>query len=172
MRNFAPTRQRKHKGGNSKDVASIDSNSTEHTPVSVLEKNAKKRKLAEELRNEGPKISGKKAKRLEKYIDNKLKKDENRELIEKLAQTKTDTSLFQSSSRLGQGKETKKQAMTRAMRERQNGIDVDGNNKELLFSKKPRHKAPSVERTLEDSDEEEKLEIEVSFVPLCTLMWC
>lgn len=139
MRNFAPTRQRKHKGRDNKSASSHetlqDSNVTEVISLSTTAKNEKKRKLAEELRNEGPKVSGKKAKRLEKYIENKLKKDENRELIEKLARSKTDTSLFQSSSRLGQGKETKRQTIRRALREKQRDIDIDGDNDEILFAK-------------------------------------
>lgn len=95
----------------------------------------KKARMKEELRQDGVKVSGKKAKRLEKYIDNKLRKDENRELLAKLAATKVDTSLFSSSRSLGQGRETKKQAMSRALREKKAGIeDEDADN--VLFEKR------------------------------------
>jgi ATP-dependent RNA helicase DHX37/DHR1 len=73
---------------------------------------------------------------LEKYIENKLKKDENRELIAQLANSKTDTSLFQSSKKLGQGRETKRQRLGRALKDSQAGIDIDGDNEELLFEKR------------------------------------
>src|ERR1700677_5024838 len=46
-------------------------------------------------------ISSKKAKRLEKYLDAKLKKDENVALVRKLEKGKVDTTQFQSSKHLG-----------------------------------------------------------------------
>lgn len=131
-------RQRSH-GGKSQSIA--DSNAEEFIPPAKAEREEKKRQMKEELKAEGQKISGKKAKRLEKYIENKLRKDESRELMEKLAQSKTDTSLFQSSRKLGQGRETKREVLSRALRDREAGIDVDGNIEEILFE----------ERTIPDS---------------------
>src|SRR6266536_1769018 len=141
MPKFVP-RQRKHKvlarnkgnGGKSEPV--VDSNAVEHIPAAKAEIEEKKRRMKEELRAEGTKISGKKAKRLEKYIDNKLKKDENRELIARLANVRTDTSLYQSSSKLGQRRETKRERLARALKDRQAGIDVDGDNEEVLFEER------------------------------------
>ncbi|RDL35272.1 putative ECM16-putative DEAH-box RNA helicase [Venustampulla echinocandica] len=138
---FVP-RQRKHKviarskenGKNSQPIT--DSNVLEHIPAAKSELEEKKRRMKEELRKEGTKISGKKAKRLEKYIDTKLKKDENRELIARLAKSTTDTSHFQSSRKLGQGKETKREKLSRALRDKQAGIDINGDNDELLFEKR------------------------------------
>ncbi|POR36745.1 Putative ATP-dependent RNA helicase DHR1 [Tolypocladium paradoxum] len=110
----------------------------------------KKARMKEELRQDGVKVSGKKAKRLEKYIDNKLRKDENRELLAKLAATKVDTSLFSSSRSLGQGRETKRQAMSRALREKKAGIeDEDADN--VLFEK--RREVGEGEDEDEESDE-------------------
>ncbi|KAL6849425.1 putative ATP-dependent RNA helicase DHR1 [Amphichorda felina] len=87
----------------------------------------KKQQMKEKLRQEGTttNASGKKAKRLEKYIDTKLRKDENRELLAKLASKKVDTSLFSSSRSLGTGRETKKQQLRRALREHKAGINAD-----------------------------------------------
>src|SRR5690606_28111967 len=85
----------------------------------------KKQQMKQQLRDEGTVASGKKAKRLEKYIDNKLRKDENRELMAKLAATKVDTSLFSSSKTLGTARETKRQQLRRAMREHKAGINGD-----------------------------------------------
>lgn len=83
----------------------------------------KKRRMKEDLRKDG--MSSKKSKRLEKYIDQKLRKDENRQLMANLAKEKIDTSLFSSSKTLGTGKETKKQQLRRAMREQKAGINED-----------------------------------------------
>ncbi|KAK6595624.1 ATP-dependent RNA helicase DHR1 [Botrytis cinerea] len=82
---FTP-RQRKHKV-----LARNKVNDTE-TP---------KKKLKEELAGDN-KISGKKAKRLEKYIESKLRKDENRILIEKLSKRNEEGGLYESSKKLGQ----------------------------------------------------------------------
>jgi ATP-dependent RNA helicase DHX37/DHR1 len=138
MPKFVP-RQRKHKvlarlKDKTRNVEPIaDTNVVEHIPKAKAELEEKKRRMKEELLREGPKVSGKKAKRLEKYIENKLKKDENRELLAQLAATKTDTSLYQSSRKLGQGKETKRDRFKRALNDKQAGIDIDGDNDEILF---------------------------------------
>lgn len=104
--------------------------------------------MKDELRAEGTKISSKKAKRLEKYIETKLKKDENRELISKLAKSRTDTSLYSSSSKLGQGRETKRERLGRALKDRNAGIDIDGDNEEVLFEER-------VVRDVEESSEDD-----------------
>lgn len=139
---FKPTRERKHKkiarsktdGKQSEPV--VDSNAIELIPTAKADIEEKKRRLKEELRNEGTQVSGKKAKRLEKYIETKLKKDENRELIKKLAGSRVDTSLYSSSKKLGQGKPTKREQLRQALRHHQAGIDVDGKNEELLFEER------------------------------------
>lgn len=94
----------------------------------------KRKRLRDELKKDGQKMSGKKAKRLEKYIDTKLRKDENRVLMAKLAGNKVDTSLFSSSKKLGTGKETKKQELSRVMREQRAGLDADDS---VLFESRP-----------------------------------
>lgn len=139
MPKFVP-RQRKHKVlARLKEKSSepnVDSNAAEILPVAKRDLEEKKQRWKEELRKEGTKISGKKAKRLEKYIETKLRKDENRELLEKVAKSTTDTSLFQSSKKLGQGHETKRERLGRALRDQEAGIDIDGDNEELLFEKR------------------------------------
>lgn len=113
------------------------SNAQEILPEHIREKEERKAQMREELKNQGVKVSGKKAKRLDKFIDNKLKKDERRELLAKLAETTVDSSLFASSRALGHNRETKRQALTRAMRESQAGINKDENEKILLEERKP-----------------------------------
>ncbi|KAN0076296.1 P-loop containing nucleoside triphosphate hydrolase protein [Elaphomyces granulatus] len=103
MAKFTP-RQRKHKHKNhdgQSTTAQVDSNVLEILPISKAEKEERRQKLREELRIQQPNISAKKKKRLDKYIETKLKKEENLEILRKLAQNKVDTSNFQSSKNLG-----------------------------------------------------------------------
>ncbi|KAI1458419.1 P-loop containing nucleoside triphosphate hydrolase protein [Annulohypoxylon moriforme] len=164
MPKFVP-RQRKHKalarqkaqqeGAQDTGVkpSQLDSNALEILPDAQKQiREAKWTQLREELKGE-VKVSGKKAKRLEKYIDNKLRKDENRVLLAELAKNKIDTTLFSSSRTLGQGKETKRQALSRALRERQAGINQGDDD--VLFE--ARHTPPS-----DESDDDGELHSEPS----------
>ena len=161
MPKFVP-RQRKHKvrsrtsnGSNGLPQPS-DANRAEILPPSRAEKEDKRQRLREELRAARPKMGAKKQKRLDKYIvsglldpidgvsdimadgslrqDTKLKKDENLELMKRLARAKIDTTLLKSSKTLGAVRESKREVLARALRERAAGLDVDANEK-LLFQK-------------------------------------
>ncbi|KAK4646567.1 putative ATP-dependent RNA helicase DHR1 [Podospora bellae-mahoneyi] len=134
-----------------------DSNVVEITPAQQAEAEEKRKQLRESLKPDGTKVTGKKAKRLEKYIESKLKKDENRELLKKLEANKIDTSLFSSAKSIGQVKETKKQAIRRVLREKDAGLGVDKSDLTLLYQKRnvkkgevPQHRQP------EESDESEE----------------
>ncbi|KAI5309297.1 putative ATP-dependent RNA helicase DHR1 [Ascosphaera atra] len=104
-------RQRKHKvrqreeQQKSRDANAGDTNVEQVLPLSQAEREERKRKLREELRSQQTKISSKKQKRLDKYIENKLKKEENLELLKKLAAAKVDTTGLQSSRHLGRSKD-------------------------------------------------------------------
>ncbi|KID86816.1 DEAH-box RNA helicase [Metarhizium guizhouense ARSEF 977] len=153
MARFVP-RQRKHKvlaRQKAEEAAQHEVRDTnqEVLPATQAERQEKKARMKEELRQDGVKVSGKKAKRLEKYIENKLRKDENRELLAKLAARRIDTSLFSSSRSLGQGKETKKQALSRALRESRAGLDGDD---EILLEKR---QEPAIELEDGGSDADE-----------------
>ncbi|KAF7128773.1 hypothetical protein CNMCM5793_003682 [Aspergillus hiratsukae] len=101
---FVPRqRKQKHRQNNS-NHATVDTNAAEIQPISKSEREARKQKLREELRAQHTKISAKKQKRLDKYIENKLKKEENIELLRKLEKAKVDTSALQSSKELGKRK--------------------------------------------------------------------
>lgn len=122
MKKFVP-RQRKHKvlarqKAHADRKEDVDSNAIEILPAAKIELEEKKRLLREELRNEGVKVTGKKAKRLEKYIETKLKKDENRILLQKVGESTIDSSHFQSSRKLGQGKGTRRERQRRLEAER------------------------------------------------------
>ena len=101
-------RQRKHKVRTREaaqtGVTVIDTNQIQIQPQSKQEKEEKRRKLGDELKAGQSNISRKKQKRLDKYIENKLKKDETLDLVEKLSQAKVDTSQLQSSKNLGKRK--------------------------------------------------------------------
>lgn len=130
MAKFVP-RQRKHKVLARQRAQENAQHEVENPNQEVLlpqrrkDLDEKKSQMKDEMRKDGVKVSGKKAKRLEKYIDNKLRMDENRELMAKLARNRVDTSLFTSSKALGTGKETKKQTLGRALREQRAGIEGD-----------------------------------------------
>ncbi|KAM0324146.1 hypothetical protein ACHAQA_008338 [Verticillium albo-atrum] len=149
MAKFVP-RQRKHKvlaREKAKQSAvtplDADTNAEQIDPEERRLMREKKERMKQELQGD-VKVSGKKAKRLDKYIENKLRKDENREILAKLSANKIDTHLFSSSKTIGQGKETKRQALSRAMRERKAGVDVDEDGDEILFER-PREQDSSDE---------------------------
>ncbi|KXL50322.1 hypothetical protein M433DRAFT_35250, partial [Acidomyces richmondensis BFW] len=72
--------------------------------------------------------SAQKKKRLEKYLATKLRKDETAALLRKLEHNaaKVDTTLFQSARTLGRGRETKRERLGRALRERAAGLGDGG----------------------------------------------
>lgn len=67
MPKFTP-RQRKQKHRRKESTAPVDTNVAELAPVSKSEKEARRQKLREELREQHSNVSSKKQKRLDKYI--------------------------------------------------------------------------------------------------------
>ena len=67
MPKFTP-RPRKQKHRRQEAAASVDTNVAELAPVSKDEKEARRQKLRDELRNQHSNVSSKKQKRLDKYI--------------------------------------------------------------------------------------------------------
>ena len=99
-----------------------------------------------------------KKRRLRQHIqDKKLKKEENLDLIKKLASAKVDTSLLRSSRSLG-GEPSKREVLSQALNESEAGVNVEKNHG-LLFEDQD-----------DESDEPEVLEspepIEAHRVPL------
>ncbi|KAK3499337.1 P-loop containing nucleoside triphosphate hydrolase protein [Neurospora hispaniola] len=141
-----------------------DTNVLEIAPGQETTTDAEKKKteLREELRPAGVKVSSKKAKRLEKYIDTKLKKDENRELLAKLAANKIDTSLFSSTKSLGQTRLTKKEELSRLVKEAKAGLITEKEAAKKLYEKRevkegapvPKPK-PTVDEDSEGSEDEQ-----------------
>ena len=157
MPKFVP-RQRKHKvlarqKQNGSAVAN-DANTIELLPESKEDRQKRRLQLQEELRAQQPqsKISSNKQKRLNKYIDTKLRKEQNKDLINKLTAQKVDTTLFRSSKKLGRVTESKREALSRALRERNAGIDVAGNNRILYQDFKDSHEEHGSIASSEEKD--------------------
>lgn len=154
---FVP-RERKHKRlAKQKPISAVDENANADVllPKTVAEKEERRRKLQEELRAQQPqsKITSKKRKRLDHYIDTKLRKEENQELIKKLAAQQVDTSLLQSAKKLGRVGESKREGLQRALKERERGIDVRGDHDAILFERRKSVEDPAEEP--EDAHEDE-----------------
>lgn len=92
-----------------------DSNAELLQPMSKEEEQLKKRKLEELFAPKESKVSRQKKKRLDKFIEHQLKREEKKVIIEKLQDYKIDTSLMKSLKSLGQGKQTKKEAFEEAL---------------------------------------------------------
>lgn len=115
-----------------------DSNSEILAPVTEEERLAKKRALEQNLYSENSKkekMSRAKKKRLDKYIDHQLKREEKKILLEKLAETKMDTSNFAALKELGKGKQTKKEEMIEALELERQGRG-DEHTREILYEER------------------------------------
>ena len=113
-------RERKHR----KRARTDDNASTENSNAEILlPREERREQLKQDLRAPDTKLNPKKRKRLDKYVESKLRKEENADILAKIAkQDAIDTSLFQSSKRLGRVGESKRERLQRALRERDAGI--------------------------------------------------
>ncbi|KAK6349710.1 putative ATP-dependent RNA helicase DHR1 [Orbilia brochopaga] len=113
------------------DISSQNPNAAIIVPQTAEEKEARalrKEQLKAELRaSQTSKITSKKAKRLDKYIDNKLKKEERVRLIEKLRDVQGDTSLLVKTTQLGVKHESARDQLKRAIKEQKAGINLEEN---------------------------------------------
>lgn len=120
-----------------------DSNIAEIVSLEAKEKEARRRALHQDLSSErfSANNGNKKRKRLDKYIDTKLRKEENLELLKKLAAQQVDTSLLQSSKRLGRsGQESKRERFRRVLNEKQSGLIDDAEAGSVLYqARRTRH---------------------------------
>ncbi|KAF9026271.1 putative ATP-dependent RNA helicase DHR1, partial [Haplosporangium bisporale] len=83
-----------------------------------------------------PQMSSKKKKRLEKYIEKKLKKEARGDLFKKLEEQAWSSDLLKSSRTLGQNKETMKQKLRRALNEQRQGLEQSDKNVPLFVRAK------------------------------------
>ena len=150
MPRFVP-RERKHRKiarvqKASDTTTTTNSNPQEIVPETTTEREVRRAHLQKQLRDAQPasKVTSKKRKRLDKYIETKLKKDENAALLKKLEAQRIDTSLFQSSKKLGRVTESKREKLQRALQAREAGLNIA--DESILFE--PRREVGNV------SDEE------------------
>lgn len=101
---------------NENSAQQTDSNSEILCPLTNEEKELKKRKLQELFIPNESKISRNKKKRLDKFIEHQLKREEKKIIIEKLQDYKMDPSMLTSSKKLGHGRQTKKEEFIEALK--------------------------------------------------------
>ncbi|KAG7191742.1 putative ATP-dependent RNA helicase DHR1 [Scheffersomyces spartinae] len=107
-------------------------------PMTQEEKSKRKRKMEQQLYSENSKetkLSKAKKKRLDKYIEHQIKREEKKVLFEKLSKTKVDTSILSSSKLLGVGRQTRKEEMIEALELERQGRG-DERTKEILYEER------------------------------------
>ncbi|RPB25376.1 P-loop containing nucleoside triphosphate hydrolase protein [Terfezia boudieri ATCC MYA-4762] len=134
---FKPTRERKQRRKAQQPQQEQPTHSLDpNAEVIIPDASAKAQRRAELLRTlAAPKMSSKKAKRLKKYIESKLRKEETNILLAKLAETKVDTSLFVSARDIGKAKETKKEKVQRALKQVEAGLSGTGAEEVLVVER-------------------------------------
>ncbi|KAJ3854045.1 P-loop containing nucleoside triphosphate hydrolase protein [Lentinula lateritia] len=139
------------------ETQDLDPNALFHAPKTNEEKELdRKRKLKQELVAQSEsKWTSKKKKRLEKYIDKKLKKEERVYLFEKLSQSQAQlpsTVHFQSSATLGTGKATTHQDLLDKQEDKEIRRAIEGRS-----GKRKRHDGfyDVVEAEADDEEDEE-----------------
>ncbi|KAL9029057.1 MAG: hypothetical protein Q9196_002665, partial [Gyalolechia fulgens] len=90
MAKFVPRdrKARRKRDRRNHNEGALDSNTTEIVPTAISEKEKKKKDIKDSIRAQQPKMSSSKSKRLDKYIDKKLRKEDTMDLIRQL-ETKT-----------------------------------------------------------------------------------
>ncbi|KAF9312627.1 putative ATP-dependent RNA helicase DHR1 [Podila horticola] len=115
-----------------------------------------------------PQMSSKKKKRLEKYIEKKLKKEARGDLFKKLEEQAWSSDLLKSSRTLGQNKETMKQKLRRALNEQRQGLEQSDKNVPLFVRTKNDH-GDDEEDDDSDGDEDNNdadMDMPASFSPV------
>ncbi|KAF3925907.1 hypothetical protein ABW20_dc0105178 [Dactylellina cionopaga] len=177
MGKFVPRDRKQRNKSRSKDTSTItnDISSSQNPNASIIvpqtaeEKEAKvlrKEQLKTELRAGQPsKISSKKAKRLDKYIDNKLKKEERVLLLEKLKDVQTDTSLLVKTTQLGVKRESTRDQVKRAIKEERAGFNVEENAAILYEEREIPSELPEAALPLVSKETKLQSTVPVSVIP-------
>ncbi|KAK6350728.1 putative ATP-dependent RNA helicase DHR1 [Orbilia javanica] len=177
MGKFVPRDRKQRNKSKSKDTTSSNDVSSSQNPNALIvvpqtaeEKEAKARRkeeLKQELRAaQSSKITSKKAKRLDKYIDNKLKKEERVRLIEKLKDVQGDTSLLVKTTQLGVKHESARDQLKRAIKEEKAGINVEENAAILYEEREVPTQLPESILSLRPKEQAKPSPIPVPSVPV------
>lgn len=128
----------------------------QHTLADVTaEKNKRKRKLLQMAEQQQIKAAKVKKKRLDKYIEHQLKREEKEILLQKLKQTRIDTSILKSSKLIGVGdKLTKREKIVQAMEQERKG---QGNEytRGLLYDQREIKEMPEDEKVQAKYDDDD-----------------
>lgn len=147
-----------------------DTNAEILQPISKEEEQLKKRKMEELFTPKESKISRLKKKRMDKFIEHQLKREEKKVIIEKLQDYKVDTSLMTSLKTLGQGRQTKKEEFQEALSLEKQGRSNEHTN-EVLYEE---HETANWDEDhgLDDANSDEEIvatsdpEVKSSFVDM------
>ncbi|KAK9389497.1 P-loop containing nucleoside triphosphate hydrolase protein [Lipomyces mesembrius] len=112
-----------------------DPNAQVLVPMTEEEKATKKAELEKLLKPPESKWSRAKAKRLDKYIERQIKREEKKVLLEKLADSKFDTSLLHSLKRLGTNHMSRREQLQEALSKEKLGI-LDDEASKLLYEER------------------------------------
>ncbi|KAK9363888.1 P-loop containing nucleoside triphosphate hydrolase protein [Lipomyces starkeyi] len=112
-----------------------DPNAQVLVPMTEEEKATKKAELEKLLKPPESKWSRAKSKRLDKYIERQLKREEKKVLLQKLADSKFDTSLLHSLKRLGTNNMSRREQLQEALSKEKLGI-LDEEASKLLYEER------------------------------------
>lgn len=119
-------------------------------PMSDEQKQNSKRKLKDVIANQHKeKLSRQKKKRLDKYIEHQLKREEKAILFKKLEETRIDSSILKSAKLIGTGRQTKREEFVEALHLEKQGRG-DDRTKDILYEER------TVKNWDDSSDEEFK----------------
>lgn len=125
-----------------------DANAEILKPMTNEEKQLKKRKLQELFAPKESKVSRLKKKRLDKFIEHQLDREEKKAIFEKLQDYKVDTSLMTSLKNLGHGRQTKRQEFQEALSLERQGRS-NNRTKEILYEER-------IHKDWQEDDERER----------------
>ncbi|KAI8604236.1 P-loop containing nucleoside triphosphate hydrolase protein [Dissophora ornata] len=109
---------------------------------------------------EEPKMSSKKKKKLEKYIEKKMKKEARGDLFKKLEEQAWSSELLKSSRTLGQNKETMKQKLKRALNEQREGLEQSDKNVRLFVDTKDDYEDEQDDDAEDDEGDDSDVDME------------
>ncbi|GMM53658.1 ATP-dependent RNA helicase [Maudiozyma humilis] len=153
-----PEEESSHDEGNDNQ----DTNSEILKPMTEEEKLQKKRKLQELFTPKESKVSRQKKKRLDKFIEHQLKREEKKSLINKLQDYKVDTSLLTSSKNLGHGRQTKKEEFSEALSLEKQGR-ADAKTNEILYEEHTTKSWDEDHESMDESDGSDEDDFESKF---------
>lgn len=101
--------------------------------VGTKDKNKRREQLREQLKMQHKnKLNAQKKKRLNKYIEHQLKREEKEILLKKLQETQIDTSILKSAKLIGTGKQTKREKLKEALELENEGRGTEATH-DLLY---------------------------------------